>query len=83
MKAAVGVLSLSLGILAAAVAVVSAIGFASSFVWIVVDPAGDWGRTGDFGRQQFLLSFVMTLALGAAAVGLIAAARALLARKET
>jgi hypothetical protein len=81
MKEALGVTFLALGVVAAAVSALSAVGFAASFIWVVVDPGGDWSHGGDFGRPHFLLSFVMTLAIGALAAGLILAARRLLARK--
>ena len=81
MKEALGVAFLSLGVIAAAVAAVSAVGFLSSFYWVIVDPGGDWSKTGEFGRSQFLLSFLLSVGLGGLAFFLIASARRLLARK--
>ena len=80
MKEALGVFFLALGVVAGAVAAVSAIGFAASFFWIMVDPAGDWSRTGEFGRVHFMLSLVLTLGLAFTAFAMIFVARRLLAR---
>ncbi len=81
MKEAVGVAFLGLGVIAAAISAVSAIGFVASFYWVVVDPGGEWAQAGEFGRTHFLLSFLLTLGLGVLAFVFIQAARRLLARK--